>query len=346
MKHHEREYFVSRIRSGVYFIPFNESTLKILTPTLEDEYYINLAYSQAYDEALAQDIMTEDEMLDWMIDKNLWTEEDEQKQEQLEKNLETLRIKIYENRFQTEKREKIRQYLRATEEGLQKLAQKKAAYYQNTCEGNAWLKKCHASIRRCTFLNGEPCDFSDISIQDVWYVYNKEFLQESDVRELSRNEPWRTLWNIRKDCNLNLFDNKGRELSIDQKNIIMWSKMYDNIQESMDCPTDDVIEDDDLLDGWFVIQKNKREKERAQSEVDSIVSNNKIANSQEIFVFAQTPQDAARVEKANTFHSSMIKKERMSVVQEKGEAKDMDFRDQQLKVRSMANEQYKAKFRR
>ena len=52
------------------------------------------------------------------------------------------------------------------------------------------------------------------------------------------------------------------------------------------------------------------------------------------------------IEKANSFHSSMIKKERQAVIQQKGQAVDMDFRDQRLKVQQQSNEQYKAKFRR
>ena len=126
----------------------------------------------------------------------------------------------------------------------------------------------------------------------------------------------------------------------------MWSRMYDNVQQSHDCPTDDVIEDDDLLDGWFVVQKRERDKQKAQSEVDNMVSNPKIAGSQEIFVFAQTREDANNIEQANTFHSSMIKKERQAVIKQKGTAEDLDFRDQRLKVQQQSNEQYKAKFRR
>jgi len=346
MKHHEREYFVSRLRTGAYYIEFGDINLKILTPTIDEDCYINHVYAKAYNEALMQDLMTEDEMLEWLISKRLWTEEDDGQVEQLEKNLETLRIQIYESRFQTEKREKIRQYLRVTEQALKKLSNKKNAYYQNTCEGTAFMKKSYAFLKKCTFLEDKVYNFDEVSMQDVWYLFNKEILSESDVRDLARNDPWKGLWVLKNECDIQLFKNKERALSVDQKNIVMWSKMYDNIQESMECPTDDVIQDDDLLDGWFLIQRNKREKEKAQSEVDSIVSNDKIANSQEVFVFAQTPEDAKRIEQANTFHSSMVKKERMSVIQQKGDAVDMDFRDQKLRVRSMANEQYKAKFRR
>ena len=38
------------------------------------------------------------------------------------------------------------------------------------------------------------------------------------------------------------------ELTYNQKNLMIWSQMYDNIQETLDCPSKEVIEDDDILD--------------------------------------------------------------------------------------------------
>ena len=122
--------------------------------------------------------------------------------------------------------------------------------------------------------------------------------------------------------------------------------MYDNIQESLDCPSDDVINDDDMLDGWFVIQRKKQEKDRAESELESRVGNEKISNSEEVFVMAQTPDDANSINRVNTFQSQMVKKERMEVIQSKGQARDLDFKDQQRKMTQKSNEQFKGKFRR
>ena len=122
--------------------------------------------------------------------------------------------------------------------------------------------------------------------------------------------------------------------------------MYDNIQESMDCPSDSVINDDDMLDGWFIIQNKKQDKERAESELESRVSNDKISNSEEVFVFAETQQDVDAINSVNSYQAQMVKKERMEVLQQKGEAQDLDFRDQRLKMPQMSNEQFKGKFRR
>jgi hypothetical protein len=295
---------------------------------------------------LEAELMTEDEMLDWMRSKYLWTEDDDTKTTTIEKDLERLRVEIFNCRYQSNKREHVRKYIRAAETALNKQSTKKHENQQNTCEGIANLEKSLAFIKQCTFIGNEPCDFESIDITNILYEFNSMILKEKDIRELARNDPWRSLWLMRESCDLKLFANQDRELSIDQKNLLVWSRMYDNIQESMDCPTDDVIDDDDLLDGWFIIQRKKQEKERAESELENRVDNEKISNSQEVFIIAETQKDAENINQVNTYGSQMIKKERMAVIKEKGEAKDLDFRDQQIKMNQLSNEQFKGKFRR
>lgn len=346
MKNHEREYFISRVRSGIYHIEQDRMALTIVSPTIEDDYAINLAYMKSYERALEEELMTEEEMLDWMRSKQLWTEDDDTKTTAIEKDLERLKVEIFKARFHVEKREHIRKYIRAAEKASDQQLEKKGGNKQNTCEGVASLERSFAFIKQCTFVGGELCDFEAIDINNVLYEFNNMILSEKDVRDLARNEPWRSLWLIKESYDLTLFANQDRELSIDQKNVVVWSRMYDNIQESMDCPTDDVIHDDDLLDGWFIVQRKKQEQAKVESELESRVSNEKITNSDEVFIMAHTEEDAESINSVNSYHSQMVKQERNEVLEAKGEAQDLDFRDQRLKLNQMSNEQFKGNFRR
>ena len=62
MKQHEREYFISRIRSGVYYIKSKEKNICIKSPTLEDEFFINEKFKEEYDKCLEEGLKTEDEI--------------------------------------------------------------------------------------------------------------------------------------------------------------------------------------------------------------------------------------------------------------------------------------------
>lgn len=346
MKQHDREYFISRIRCGYYTFKENGITLKIYTPTLEDEYEINEVYRDAYERAMYDDFKTEDEMIEWMREKELWTQEDDDKIEGLKKDLERLKVEIFNARNNETLREKIRMYIRAGEKQLTKQSEKKNAFQMNTCEGVALLEKSIALLKRCTFLNGQLYNFESIQVDEVLSKYYAAVFSDAEIRELSRSEPWRSLWILNETNTFNLFNNGGRCLSIDQRNLLIWSKMYDNVQESLDCPSEDVIEDDDMLDGWFIVQRKKREKERAESEMENTIKNDKIKNSSEIYMVAQTQKDAERINNMNDITGKVVKQQRFNVIKNKGEASQIDFQDERLKLSQQSNNMFKDKFRR
>jgi hypothetical protein len=56
------------------------------------------------------------------------------------------------------------------------------------------------------------------------------------------------------------------------------------------------------LDGWFIVQRRKHEKDKKQKEVDGMLTNEKIANSQEVFLVAQDNQEASEIYGLNNDH--------------------------------------------
>jgi len=345
MKQHEREYFVSRVRSGFYDIKHKESLITVLTPSIDDEFYINQAYMDSYNKSLEKGLKTEDEMIEWMMERNLWLEEDEERIKGLNKDLERLKLEIYQAANNDKLKKQIRLYLRAGERQLLEMSEKKSRYFLNTCEGIASTEKVYETLRRCAYNSSDLCNFDIIPIDVIANKYFRLMLTQTQIRELARTDPWRSIWAINDSNAFKLFNNKDRELSIDQKNILVWSRMYDNVQESLDCPPDDVIEDDDMLDGWFIHQKNKREKEKAESELENTM-NEKVSNSDEVYIVANSQKDIDRINRLNNPHANMIKKQRESVIKAKGKAGQLDFQDEKLKIRSEQTKQFKDKFRR
>jgi hypothetical protein len=349
MKSHEREYFVSRIRSGVQILEGNEISIKIVPLTIEDTYFINKTFMEAFNKAQADGFLTHEEMLEESKKRGLWTDEDEEKEKGLQKDIDRLKVELFNNRNMQQLRQQIRIYLEAGKKQLGLVTEKKFTNFELCCEGIAQQQKIGHMLRVCTLTKeDEKFDFDDMPIDYLIKLYGSSILTEKQVRELARNEPWRNLWLMNEANVTNLFSTKygKRELTTDQKNIILWSKMYDNVQESMDSPSQDVIDDDDMLDGWFIIQKKKSETQRAESEINDRASNSKIANSDEIFVFTDNKADANKINDINSVHSQTVKKQRMNVIQSKGEARDLDFQDQKLKLGRMSNDMYKGKFRR
>jgi hypothetical protein len=344
MKQHEREYFISRIRSGTLTLKKYDITLKVLTPTVEQDYEACEVFSQSYDESYIGGIMNEEEMLDWMVEQGLWTENDDKKVKGLKDDIERLKVEIFRASHKEQLRKQIRKYLRAGEEQLLDCLAKKNMYTGNTREGIASVAKWRYVIMNCTFVNGKLYDFKDLSLDYVLSSYQESILREVDLRELCNHDPWKSLWTIHGGNSHYLFCNTNREMTQDQKTLVVWSKIYDSVQESVDCPSDDVLDDADMLDGWFIVQRKKREKEKAEQDFEESVGSDKIKNADEVFVMANTDNDRNRVESMNDLTGSMIIKQRKALIDKRGGVTQGEFMDEKLKQRRESNKQYKDKF--
>ncbi len=346
MKQHTREYFVSRVRSGLYIVKHAGLRLIIRPHDIEQELESNLVYQEAYEEASEDGIMTEDEMEEWMLEKGLWSKEEDNVIKGIKKDIDKLRVQMYENRNKDDVKEAARRYLRAAERALVERLQKKTQFIANTCEGFAKTEQHRWLVQNSTYCNGDRFKFSDVILDEIISLQQQQVLSEKQIRELAREEPWRSIWALNDRVKFELFSNADKELTVDQKNLVVWSMMYDNIQEAAETPSEDVINDDDLLDGWFIVQKETREQEKLEAEMTGELTNDKIKNSQEVIVFADNKTDAKTIHEMNSPSSKVIKKERQEVIKEKGSAVDLDFADQKMRLGNMAHEQFKNKFRR
>ena len=342
----EREFLVFRIRSGVYKVSYNKFNIKVLTPTIEEELESCEVYERSYYESMNDDIMTQEECAEWMLENGLWTYEEDLKIKEINKEIENLKINVYKKFNNAKLRESARIYLRAAEEGLKQIENKKNAYYGNTCEGIAQLDKSMFLLEICSYVGGEKLDPDSVELNDLLNKYYSLILKEGDCREIARSDPWRSIWALRETKTFNLFSNTNRELSVDQRNLLIWSRMYDNIQESMECPSEKVIEDDDALDGWFIEQRRKNEREKAIGVIEDSMQNDKIRNSHEVLVFADNKTDAETIHDMNSTNAKIIKQQRKQVIKEQGSAVDLDFADQKMRLGNMAHEKFKNNFRR
>jgi len=338
MKHHEREFLVSMIRSGKVFVTHNNIELEICPLTLDQSFKSCQIYQKAYDKAYSEDIMTEEDMDRWMLENELWTLHDDKRQEGLKKDIEKLKIEIYNARDNTMLANNLRKYIRTGESQLTSHLNKKYIYHQNTCEGIAATERLTWIIKNTTYFNGKLYNFEEVSLQYVIDEWQSHFISESKSRELARNDPWKSLWITRENSGSQLFANPpNTELTYNQKNILIWSQMYDNIQESMECPNKEVIEDDDMLDGWFIIQHQKREKERSEKEFENNTNNEKIKNASEVFVVS-TKERAEKINNMNDIGAKIVKQQRKVALDHYGSLEEQNLPDQRRNIQMMASQ--------
>lgn len=338
MQYHEREFFISLIRSSKVILFDKNIKLEIRPLTISQSLEANYIYKQAFENSYIDDLMTEYEMKEWMDKNGLWTIEEENKAEMLKKDLEKLKIEIYQKRHEAKTREQIRKYLRACEKHLGMHLKEKGTYFENTREGYALSEKVSWIIKNTTYHNNELYDFKDIPLNYVTQEWQNSILSETIIRELAREEPWKSLWSIRTNGSIKLYDlESNEELTQNQKHLILWSQIYDNIQESMECPHENVIKDDDLLDGWFILQSQKRMAEKLEQELEHELKNEKIKNSSEVFVVTRDKDNQRRINSMNDPVAQAIKRQREELIKQKGEVREQDLPDQKLELQILKN---------
>lgn len=115
--------------------------------------------------------------------------------------------------------------------------------------------------------------------------YDESIADEAAIRRVARSGFWRCKWMGSKENRgvKTLFDREMYDLTLDQFRLVYWSQVYDSAYESMESPSDAVLEDDKLFDRWLEEQHQKREQGRKKSAFDQKVSAmNKMGDAHEV----------------------------------------------------------------
>lgn len=331
MDSYKRDFFIARIRAGYIPVKMNEQRFIVHHPDLETALHSQEIYMDAYEKGQDKGLMTDDELVGWLIDQGLWSSKiDNEFEVIVPGHIEYWKIELYTSSLKSNTRKAVRKYLAVAKEEYNRLHNLRHFYDYVTIEGYASYVRSLFTISECTRLNDKPVDWEQYSLHKLMGLYHQEMLQPEQVRLLSRTTPWLGLWGVLK-TNGNIFGTS--QITVEQQSLLSWSTMYDKIYESPDCPSDEVIEDDDMLDGWLLVQKRKREADKKKQEIEGHI-NPKMKNSDEIYMMAETATDAQKIDMLNPDHIQKVKKQRLKQIKEKGQVKEQEFKDVQQK-RSM-----------
>ena len=337
MELYEREFLISRIRARYIPIKVDNKRVKVYHPNIDIKLLSEQLYIHAYKKAIKNGLFDDDDIYNILVMNDLWTEEDEKNyNDVVPKHIEYWKKELYRSTLKSNTRENIRKYLATAKKEYVRLNNMRHHFDHMTCNGYASYVKNMFIISKTTKYRGKRVDWKNFDLNKVMSLYYENMLSQDIIRELARTHPWASMWSSLK-TNGKIFDNT--DLTSEQQSLISWSSMYDNIHESPDCPTDEAIEDDDMLDGWLLIQKEKRDKDRKKQEVENATSS-KIANADDIFIMAETPDDAKKIALLNDQRAQKVKKQRLSQINEQGVVPEQRLSDVKQKQRMLAQQAY------
>jgi|LULM01.1.fsa_nt_gb hypothetical protein len=319
MELHTREYLISRVVLGVVRVKAGKDLTLFVNPiTPQKNYEAQEVYQKTFEEAYFDGIPTRQEVDEMMIDRGLWGPAEEKMLKKIGKDIDDFKMQLYKALFDSKAQTVIRRLISQAKERQLELYRDKHIYNHTSCEGVASYARSCWIIENCTTTSENiPYNFSGYSISQVLANYQTSILGEEETRELARTDPWRSIWSASKKEG-SLFGKEAILLTDEQKHLMMWSSMYDSISESPEAPSDAVIEDDDMIDGWLLIQKKERENARDEKSIENVIGNEKISGAGEVFVTAKSQEDIDLINKMNDPRGSIIKEQRMKQVKSAG----------------------------
>tara|TARA_R110000803_G_scaffold58090_1_gene116301 strand:+ start:5138 stop:6154 length:1017 start_codon:yes stop_codon:yes gene_type:complete len=298
--------------SGYYIADIQGTSYKICNPSVDVKLRASQLYDESMDSTRFESWLTDRGAKALLVETGFVSQDVDSNFPIIEKSIEELKIQLYESAYQFKEREKIRKRLNAVKQKYEEMYAYRHMFDMATREGHASLLKTQYLIAASTFTSdgkslGDDIFSMDFSLIDA--LVRKTSANKIDVlqfRKIARTDPWRSYWGAKKE---DVFGLPAMLLSDDQRYLILMSKMYDNCYEHPESPPEDIVEDDDLFDGWMLVQKKKREEEKNSSLGDDMTKG-RHSNAQEIFLPVANREEAKKIEDLNTLEGRMVKKQR------------------------------------
>ena len=325
----KHEILVHRILSGKQVFSHNNNTYELRKPSLSLKMKADLVYTSAYENNIYSDFIVMEDIDNLLIETNIISRDHKKILTKMEKSLDNQKISLYKSYYDTLQRNKIKQKIKNTREDIDKFYQEQHSLdyltLEHYCDNikNEFIithSLYHYDSDRLVFNFDTPIAFN--LFNSIMAIVSQNVIDVSTYKAVARSDYWRNYWNNNKT---NILDEPVKEWSEEQKSLINISCMYDKIQEHPESPKDDIVADDDALDGWMLLQRQENEKQKKEKGVDNMLSG-KIKDSSEVFLMAGNREQAQDIFALNSEQGLQTIQQKMSMVA----SSDGPIRDAQL----------------
>jgi hypothetical protein len=276
MLDHEKATIVENLLSGVVFFRTRKVIYKITSPTRETRGLADFLANEASQELNFSQLITKEKLKEVLNSKGIWTYEDDNKLKTSEDTIEEIQISVYKNFFNSKAKNSLKRRLVGLRKAIAQAQDKKSSL------DNVTLESYFDFIKDRFIVGMSLYDINDTKIYDADTFFQQESLMLDraydawieqyaiipHLREIARTNPWKSYWD---SCqNTSVFGMGTLGLNLFQRNIILFSKMYENARQSPEAPPDEVFEDDDAFDGWMAVQRKEADKDRSKKNADKI----------------------------------------------------------------------------
>lgn len=337
--------YLSRILSGFYLFLYNNTRYKLVYPDIHIKYEAELYAQEEYENNKFNDWITEDNVIDSLVSMGIWTYNGDDNLKSLEKQIEDHKVDLYKNFLNPTKLKTLRRTLNNIKNTYNSLYNTRHFLDQFTVNGySQYLKNQYILIHSLYTTNNkkvfESMEDTDYKLlTSLSNIISENTIDISVFREIARNDIWKNYWSANSD---NLFDKSVINWTDEQKTLVVLTKMYDSAYQHPECPPDQVFEDDDMFDGWMIIQKRENEKNRNKSRTEKILEGKKLDKAGEVYIVASSKEEAKNIYDLNDNNSRHIIREREAFIRNStNEVEVSALPDIQRELTIQNNQQFK-----
>lgn len=346
MNDEDLELLLCRILSGKLYFTYNGDLYELRSPGNEVKYKAQLLYTNIINEEKYNEWIRAADLDNILISLDLWTRDTKTIMKDLENKIENQKVDLFKFCALSDRTKSIRKSLNLYKTQLSQIQNKKNDLFANTLEGYALSIKNEYIICKTLFKNNNQVfQHSAKNNQDSYSFFNnlvneinKYNIGIPDFKSLCRNQLWKSFWTCNKG---NIFNATVVDLTEEQRTMINVSKMYDSVYDHPECPSDSVIEDDDMLEGWMILQRRKNEQAKNQQKVDQL--NPKLKNAQEVFIMSNNAQSFEEINELNSLEAKYRMNEKFAYINVHGSAADVELPDVQRQLQQQSNQLRKQK---
>lgn len=293
-----------------------EATFVLRPLTLEERNMGNYIYEQAIKKGKQVGILTREELTKQAIQHGLWQLDNSKDLEILHEELSNAKDALQQEKITnmldksgkpkrklpTSKFKRFTRRVAGIEDTIQQLETDRIQYielpsveYQAECNRGNYFLYCvtlgFPEMRQVWSSLEHLENETDTMLVSALLrkYYNESIADEATIRSIARSGFWRCKWmGSKKNRGVKtLFNKEMYDLTLDQFRLVYWSQVYDSAYESLESPSDEVINDDKLFDRWLKEQEQKQKQQRKQSVFDKKVGSLLTKDGNEVGVNVQ-----------------------------------------------------------
>lgn len=315
------ENILYRIINGYYTISIDNTIYKITLPDISIKQKAHHIYIETIDE-YKYDVSSwiSEQVVENLLNiYGIWNDKLEDQLNDLIKDLDKTKIELYNNFFNTNAKESIKDIISKINIKINNLYNKKHHFDYLTLEYYTQnIKNQYLIVNMiCDEVGKKIFDYKTFDNVDSLFLekilseIHKNTIDSSTIKKLARSDNWRSFWNVAKE---NIFPGTAKDWTDEQRSLINFSKVLDSIREHFEAPAEEIIADDDALDGWILHQNDKNDKEKKKKQIsEKFGLDNK--RGDEVFVMTQDRNEKKAIHGLNDTQTNRDIKQTIQMAQ-------------------------------